>query len=188
MPIRSQEEIEDRIRFLLTEELDRRVAEAMKRLPERCKHNHRQPLDSRKKVEGDQNPGFNRITSQSLPVQQTIGLCMYGAENVESWPGNICEDPVDAHRCGDWFEAEQSKEALLIEFHDQVRDPEWIKTELSEVSGLVWALGKHTAIKLPWWKELWFWVLQIKVEPVAFVPPPLLPGAESEDDDGAVGS
>jgi len=185
--VRSTEEIEARIRFLLMGELDRRVAEAMKRLPQRCKHNHRQPLDSRKQVEGDPNPSFNRITDRSLPVQQTLGLCMYGAENTETWPGNICEDPVDAHRCGDWFEAHQSKEELLDEFYGQVADMDWLKEELPEVYGLAWALGAYTAVKLPWWKELWFWVLTIKVEPVVFLPPPLLPGGE-EEADGTVGS
>jgi len=49
--MKTKASIESRVRFLLCEELSRRVREAETRLPHLCIHNHRQPLDTRKSVE-----------------------------------------------------------------------------------------------------------------------------------------
>jgi hypothetical protein len=163
--MRTLADIESRIRFLLCEELSRRVRQAETRLPHLCRFNHRQPLDTRKMVEDVPNDSYNRTTDRNgLPVIQTIGLCMLGAEDVENWPGNICEDPIDAQRCP-YFDPAESKTAIFERFKADVTDVDWIQANMPEMHGLLWVLDSQ-APSLPWWKVLWFKMLRIHVAPM----------------------
>lgn len=170
--MRSEIEVQDRIRYLLTLEVDRRVAEASARLPHLCRHNLRHPLDVRKEIAGDRNEQYNRIAGKSLPM---IGLCMLGAEDPTSWPGNICEDPIDAKRCP-YFTSTVSKDEVESQFKRQIRDLDWVSDNLPEVYGLLWALGSVTMPKLPWWKTLLFRLLQIRPDSLIHATPSLPPG------------
>lgn len=164
--VRAQSDIEDRIRLLLCNELTRRVREAETRLPHLCTHNHRQPLDSRKLVEGSPNDGYNRTTDRhGLPVVQTIGLCMLGAESVEEWPGNICEDPIDAQRCP-YFKPSATKASIFDRYCTQVADVDWVREHMPELYGLLWVLEDTLRPRLPWWKRAWFAMLRLHVAPV----------------------
>ncbi len=171
--MRTQADVEDRIRFLLCEELTRRVREAETRLPHLCTHNHRQPLDTRKTVEDVPNDTYNRSTDRNgLPVLRTIGLCMLGAEDPESWPGNICEDPIDAQRCP-YFKATATKDSILELFKAQIQDMGWVQSNMPEMHGLLWALEANPP-NLPLWKRLWFRILRIHTAPVVHSDPALL--------------
>lgn len=161
--MRTEIEVQDRIRYLLTREIDRRMTEATERLPHRCKHNYRHALDVRKEVAGEPNAQYNRVNGNALPV---IGLCMLGAESPEAWPGAICEDPIDAKRCP-FFSPRVTKETVQAEFYEQLRDLDWVSRAMPEVYGLLWALGSSSLPKLPWWKRLVYRVLQIHPEPLA---------------------
>ncbi len=164
--MKTQADIEDRIRFLLCEELTRRVNEAQTRLPHLCVHNHRQPLDTRKTVEDVPNETYNRTTDRNgLPVINTIGLCMLGSDDPETWQGTICEDPIDAQRCP-YFDPSVSKESIYQRFKENVGDPEWVRANMPELYGLLWTLDNGHGPSLPWWKRLWFRALRIRVEPV----------------------
>lgn len=164
--LRSDSDIQDRIRFLLVEELDRRVQESKSRLPHKCQHNHRQPLDVRKRVEGEVNSQYNRVSGVSLPV---IGLCLLGVDTPEQWEGTICEDPIDAQRCH-FYNPIETRESLQELFHAQIKDLEWVKTNLPEVYGLLWSLGSESMPKLPWWKALWFRLIRIRPDPLVRLP------------------
>ena len=164
--MKSQDDIENRIRFLLCEELSRRVREAETRLPHLCTYNHRQPLDTRKSVEDLPNETYNRISSlEGGPVRQTMGLCMLGAENPESWPGDICEDPIDAQKCP-YFTPSASKASIYESFSAQVCDVDWVRANMPELYGLLWALDAHSVYRIPWWKRLWFKIIRINRAPV----------------------
>ena len=169
--MRTVTDIQDRIRGLLFEELKSRVAYAEKRLPVRCSFNHRHQLDSRlTTIEGEPNEARNRIT-QALgePVAQTIGLCMYGAENPEEWPGNLCEDAIDAQRCP-FFKPHQSKTEIWQEFARQLEDMDWVKASMPQVYALLWVLDESVTFfhdqRFPWWMRLWWRLLRIRLEPV----------------------
>jgi hypothetical protein len=163
--MRSRTDIEERVRFLLCAELTRRVEEAENRLPHLCRYNHRQPLDTRKMVEDMPNDTYNRTADQhGLPVVQTIGLCMLGAENPEEWLGNICEDPIDAQRCP-YFDPSASKESIYRLFRENVLDVEWVRAHMPELYGLLWTLDTRGP-NLPLWKRIWFKMLRIRVEPL----------------------
>lgn len=179
--MKNEEDIRSRIQVLLGEELDRRMKEASERLPGRCVNNYRHPLDQRKKVDGESNEDYNRITDgRGLPVLQTIGLCMVGSDDPETWGGTICEEPLDAKRCP-IFTPLKSKDDLLRELEGQLRDQEWVRTNLAEVHALLWVLEEFKNLTLPWWKKLLFKLFRIKIEPVVpSIDPSKLLGPSSE--------
>lgn len=159
--MKSESEIKQCVKRLLSTELDRRVAEATTRLPHMCVHNHRQALDVRKRVADEPNANYNRV---SLPAAPVIGLCMLGAETPEEWQGNICEDPIDAERCP-FFTPKLNRSEIWSKFREEVSDAEWLKGHLPEVYALCWVLGGFDQ-SLPWWKKLWFKLVRLEVPPV----------------------
>jgi hypothetical protein len=171
--MRIEGEVQDRIRYLLTQELDRRVTEACARLPHKCKNNHRQSLDVRKKVGGETNEQYNQVVGRHLPV---IGLCMLGASDPTQWNGTICEDPIDAQRCPD-FDPTDTRVSVRNSFDLQLTDLGWVAENLPGVYELLWALGSNAMPKLPWWKEVWFWFVRIRPDPIL----PQLPLQSPED-------
>jgi len=165
--VKSQSEIQDRVRAILVAELDRRVGEAHQRLPHRCVHNHLQELDPRPRVEDEPNPSYNRLDRRYLPVVPAMGLCMLGADGPETWQGTICEDPIDAQRCP-VFTPIESKDDILTNLKRDLDDFGWIQANLPELYGLLWTLDSGLFhFVLPWWKRLWFWALRIRIEPLA---------------------
>lgn len=177
--MRSAQEVESRIRFLLVKELEVRVMAAATRLPHSCVHNYRHPLDVRKTVGGEANENYNRVTRRNgLPMVQTIGLCLLlgpdgtpaSSPGPESWGGTICEDPVDAQRCR-YFTPTVTKENLVSEFSKQLKDPEWVKENLPEVYGLLWSLDGSLP-GIPWWVRLICRFLRIEVEPLKVIEDP----------------
>lgn len=176
--MKTESEVRDRVTELLGEELVRRAQEAEERLPRRCTHNHQQPLDTRKHVEGDMNPYYNGVSrgvddeGNPLPVVQTIGLCMLNEPEKHL---TICEDPIDAKRCP-FFTPAQGKEELYRTFVEQLQDPTWVRENLSEVHALLWVLDAAQTPSISFWKRLWFKFTRIRVKPAlpAFDPSTLL--------------
>lgn len=184
--MKTSDEIRNRVVELLEVELDRRVQLASERLPHLCVHNHRQPLDTRRNVDGAPNAGFNRVSSgvengRALPVIQEMGLCMLGAETPEQWTGTICDEPIDAKRCP-VFTPLGSKEVLFAKFTEELQDPLWIEANLPEVASLLWVLETLQVPRISWWKKFWFRVMRITIEPVlpSFDVTKLLPPAPEE--------
>lgn len=141
--MKSTNEIEEQVRTLLVEELQRRLNREV--LPHLCVHNHRQPLDHRKSIYGEPNVSYNRISAAvedgvSLPVVQTIGLCMLDADPPEEWRGTICDEPLDAQRCP-FFVHRQSRVDVYNEFVGNLRDPKWVELHLPAVHSLLWVIG-----------------------------------------------
>lgn len=180
--MKSVEQIEDRVRFLLREELQRRLAESQERMPRRCQHNHRQPLDSRRTVDGEPNPLFNRISrgvseGRGLPVVDTLGLCMLKTTIDGVWAGTICEDDIDAQGCP-YFQAKQTPEEVYRQFLEDLENEQWVVLNLPRIQPLLWVLGSRyerldrepLPLALPWWKRVW---LALKNQPAS---PRLLEG------------
>lgn len=180
--MKTKSEIEARIKELICAELDHRVAEASERLPTRCVNNYRHPLDTRKQIEGEPNPEYNRITNKlGLPVIQTIGFCLLNCSDPENWEGTICEEPIDAKKCAD-FKPMKVKADILPELSQDLQSTAWVEENLPELFSLLWVLEAVQELELPWWKRLWFWFRKIELEPVApkidtskLLPPPAEP-------------
>lgn len=141
--MRSASEVEDRLRAIVVAELRSRLARDV--LPHLCIHNRRQPLDHRRTVYGEPNESYNRISAGveagvALPVLQTIGLCMLGAENPETWTGTICEEPLDAQRCP-YFAYKQARADVYREFLTNLQDPVWVEAHLPAAHSLLWVMS-----------------------------------------------
>jgi hypothetical protein len=164
--MKTKSEVESRIKELVCAELDRRVAEASERLPTRCVHNYRHPLDNRKQIEGEPNPGYNRITYNSgLPVVNTIGFCLIDCKSPEDWGGTICEEPIDAKKCG-VFKAKKGKTDILPELASDLKDSVWVRINLPELFSLLWVLEVVQEVRVPLWKRVLFWFRLVRLEPV----------------------
>lgn len=184
-------EVEARIRKAIEVELARRLRREV--LPHHCSHNHRQPLDHRRAIYGEPNEHYNRVSlgvvdGVSLPVLQTVGLCMLGADSPSEWQGTICEDPIDAQRCPK-FEQKVSDAAVYEEFLEDLRNPVWLEANLPEVSALLWVVETGIAVsarRRPWWVRLWWWALRGPLGKVStetaeisvYLPPPNAPASE----------
>jgi hypothetical protein len=186
--MRTQAEIRRQVQELLVRELGRRLARVGERLPEHCRHNHRQPLDSRKLVDGEKNPHYNRVSrgvdgdGRALPVLQTIGLCRLDDPDKHL---TICEEPIDAKRCP-LFDPSKTHEQVYESFLDQLREPVWMQENLPEVHALLWVLGDLGTPPIPWWRRLLLRLRKAPPEPLAppFDPSKLLPPPSH----GSVGS
>lgn len=163
--MKTESEVRGRIQDLLQMEVERRLAEAVERLPHRCAHNYRHPLDARKRAQGDPNPRYNRITGdQGLPVIQTIGLCMLGSEDPSQWAGSICDEPLDAKRCP-YFVPARTRESIAQELDEQMKNPNWVKENFPEIHALLWVLEEVTLPKLRWWRRLLLRFHRPRLEP-----------------------
>jgi len=188
--MKDSKSISARIRYLLVQELDRRVQEASQRVPVLCRHNYRHSLDTRKEVMSEPNIYYNRIADEEgNPVGQTLGLCLLGSGDPEKWNGTICEDDIDAKRCP-YFTPLRSKAVVWEEFQRDTSDPEWVAANMGPVHELLWVLEEDSCPSLPWWKRLWYrWFLRIVVAPPLQVGDPLLlppaPLSEETGDDDA---
>lgn len=157
--MRSSTEIEERLRAIVIAELQRRLEREV--LPHLCSHNRRQPLDHRRTIYGEPNESYNRISAGvedgvSLPVLQTIGLCMLGSESPETWAGTICEEPLDAQRCP-YFVYKTTRAEVYREFVANLQDPMWVETHLPAAHSLLWVLNAPLKIapKPTIWGRMW---------------------------------
>jgi hypothetical protein len=148
--MRSRQEVEARVRYLVNEELVRRLAEIEQCQPHHCKHNYRHPLDTRRRIGETANPNYNRI---ALAGEATIGLCMLGSEDVVSWPGTICEDVEMALACP-YYTSKTTRGDVLTTYRDQLQDLAWLEQNLPQVFELVWVLQAVSAPTLTWWQSL----------------------------------
>ena len=162
--MKDRSSIEDRLRGLLCQELDRRLQVASKRLPHHCKNNYSHPLDHRKSVGGEPNPEYNKIAipGSNLPVVQTIGLCQLGADSPDDWNGVVCEDPIDAQKCPH-FDPTQTQVGVYLKY---VEDLKTLKLT-GEIEALLWVLDEMSPT-LPWWKRIWAqYFLGVNYEPLS---------------------
>jgi hypothetical protein len=93
---------------------------------------------------------------------------MYGSGDPESWPGNICDEPIDAKRCP-YFTPRVDKKAILIQFREDLKNADWVQNNLPGVAELLWVLEMAELPRIPLWKRVWFWILKVRVEPIASV-------------------
>lgn len=190
--MKSTAEVEERLRTIVVAELRKRLTRET--LPHLCVHNRRQPLDHRRTIYGEPNGSYNRISTGvengvALPVLQTIGLCMLGSEDPESWPGNMCDEPLDAQRCP-YFTYKQSRADVYAEFIANLKDPEWVEAYLPAAHALLWVMSApplRVTPEISRLHRLWRWVWGVlwhrgsKNSPEALVYLPPLDAFPEED-------
>lgn len=158
--MKTKNEIAAKARKYMELELKRRLTSAGQREPCNCRYNHRQPLDLRKRVDGEPNPQYN------THVGSTLGLCMYGAEG--EWSGDICEDTIDAKRCKK-FTPLQSKEEITRQFKEDMTNLEWIEEHMPALGELIWVYS-DLSLKPSLLFRIWCFMFRIRVKPPQEVP------------------
>ena len=156
--MKNSEEVQARARWYIETELERRLSQASRRLPVLCQHNHRQALDTRKHVEGEPNPDYNKQTGP------TIGLCMLGSDG-GIWQGTVCEDDIDAQTCV-YFAPVFTKDNVLAQFREELADVSWVEANMPTLYELLWVLSDFTPPAPRLWFRLWCFFMRIKLEPV----------------------
>lgn len=159
-----------------------RVKASTERIPHNCTHNHRQPLDLDSHIEGELNPGYNRIQREEpgdgkvhLRMIPEIGICLYKADSVSDWAGTICDEPVDAARCP-YFTPTETTETLWSKFLEDISNPLWVGKEAPRLSALLWVIDKSPKFALtsylpPWWvRAVWRRLFQVKTPPAQSFP------------------
>lgn len=159
--MRTRQEVQDRLKALLSLEINRRLADTRQKQPHTCQYNLRHPLDTRPTVEGAKNPNLNRIVQPGtrLPVLQTVGLCMYGSGELGSekgvWPGDICEDVETSRPCNLYVPMLTSKQAAL-ELRAELEDAEHCRIHYPEIAALIWTLEGYVPATT-WLQQLWYY-------------------------------
>jgi hypothetical protein len=151
--MKGESEVRARLNEVVFAEVARRIELTNEKLPHKCTHNYRHPLDARKRVNGEANEYYNRITTLGLPVLQSVGMCMLGADQPENWNGTICDEPIDAKRCP-YFTPSKTKEDITKEVQEQLLDGEWVRENLPEAYGLLWVLEDITVPRISWWRKI----------------------------------
>jgi hypothetical protein len=149
--MKTQGEVLRRIQDLLTFEWTRRCSLELAVIPDSCRHHHWHGIDVRKEINGHPNPQYNQVTASG---GKQIGLCLYGSSNGD-WPGDLCEDTVDALRCKK-YSAKHTPEKAYAKLIVCLKDEEWVASNLPEVQALYWVL-EPTGVSLDnrsWWEKI----------------------------------
>jgi len=113
-----------------------------------------------------------------------VHLCMYGSDDPENWPGDLCDRDDMADRCK-WFEPLKSAKEAREEFDGFLKDDEWVYNNHRDLAVLQWVLddrGTQTPRGfLSRWERflLWLYVLLCRVKKPS--PPQLMEGISEED-------
>lgn len=171
--MKGEDEILARAQELVSAEVDRRFL--VRRLPVLCMHNHRQPLDTRPTVNGEENDNFNTVSRDG----PTIGLCMLGAQKDKDghwvvsdadqedgkWNGTVCEDPIDAQRCP-YFDTGRSREQVIEDLKKDISNIEWVNEHMPELAALLWALDTTALPRIPWLQRVLLPFRKVTLEPL----------------------
>lgn len=181
--MKSQDEIERRLRTLRVRYTKKHIAASQERLPQNCIYNLEQAPNGHytksKSADVDIAPRHS-ITLVVIQPESPIRLCMYGADDPSKWPGNIC-DKAETARCCSWFSAKVSKEVAKTEFLNRLADDEYVYENHPDIAALQWATdGRVYKKSLSPLERLRIWLFSFFVR----VPPalPQLPEGEVPDD------
>jgi hypothetical protein len=136
--MQDEKAIKRRIKLLRDQYIQETLDHARTKLPHHCKFNY----------------------DHALEGGETIGLCMYGAQDPESWPGDIC-DSEDVSRICPKFEMLVSSKDLASILDKKMLDPDFLADHVPEIPALLWVLsGEDTCLPViynqdeSWWIKL----------------------------------
>lgn len=140
--IRTKSQVKKKLRDAKHKYLTKRYRDKLTQCPSNCTFNYRHTTvdeESGKEVE--------------------IGLCMYGAENPEEWPGMICDDVQTAEQCP-YFSCRHDKESIRKEFDEELQDDFKVAHHYKDIAALQWVLKEKVySWDLAWYQRLWIMML-----------------------------
>lgn len=144
--MKTQEEVEKRLRKLRRRYARKHIQRSQDRLPCNCIHNEehlpvgdlRAPIPTELEI----SPRIQR----TLVVLQNhnpgpVRLCMYGAADGE-WSGTICDSESTSRPCP-YFQPRLPADSAKIEFLDTLADNEHVFDNYRDMATLQWVLGER---------------------------------------------
>jgi hypothetical protein len=179
--VKSRDQVESRLRKLRTRYAHKHVEASQKRCYSNCVHNQvhtPKKLDYGHSLETE----FERAprlqhTLLVLQDDQSVHICMYGAETPKTWPGDTCDAMDDKAKSCPMFKPRVSLDQARKEFEDKLADDEYVFNNFRDVATLQWVLGQRVhEIPLTLLDRFFFWLKKKfwKSEPAL----PQLPPAE----------
>jgi len=160
--VKTQEEIEKRLRKLRERYARKYVDASQQRAHANCVFNHRHdpPPSSTAAAPRDEDlPMVPRrhVTLVVLRDDSAVHLCMYGAEDPARWAGDVCDDDATARSCK-LFKPSVDMDQAKSEFLDLMADDEYVFDNYRDVATLQWVLGERVhGMPLSWIERLGFW-------------------------------
>jgi len=135
--------------------MKRELRDKLKVCPRNCVHNERHTFTTYE---------YGEDGEPTVAVENEIGLCMYGADNPEEWPGKICDDVKTAQECP-LFQGKYDKEDVKEAFHEKLEDDVYVAENFKDIAALQWVVGEQASempMALPqraWFSFLYLWFL-----------------------------
>ncbi len=161
--MRSQSDIDRRLRSLRVKYAKRYIARSQARVHTNCvfnaEHTPRNFIKSDKSDKSEELKLVPRrqVTLVVLRPELPIRLCMYGSQDMENWPGIVCDSDDVAKSCP-MFKSKQSLDDSRAEFMEKLSDDEWVFDNHKDMAALQWVLNDRLhKMDLKWWELLYLW-------------------------------
>lgn len=178
--MKTRSEVESRLKKLRVRYAHKYVEATQQRCFNNCVFNHEhvpQPVDYGHSLETEMEraPRLQK-TLVVIGDSKTVHLCMYGANDAGTWPGDTCDTDDKAKRCP-MFKPRVSLEQARTGFLEKLSDDEYVFDNFRDMATLQWVLGERVHdVPLTFFERLVFW-LKIKF----WKPIPALPQLPSSD-------
>lgn len=147
--MKSKGKVRQKIKDAKFKYLKRELRDKLKACPQNCQYNERHRLTTYKR---------DPVTNEMRSHETEIGLCMYGADNPEEWPGKICDEEKTAQECG-LFLGRYDKEQVKEAFNAKLEDPQVVAHEYKDIAALQWVVEEDaSAYSLSWYQRLVLWM------------------------------
>ena len=182
--VKSKKQVEDRLKKLRVRYARKHMEASQKRCFKNCVHNHAHvPTQTPAVARKDDFEMVPRRQVTLVVLQDedpTVHLCMYGASDPATWPGDVCDDDSVARGCK-VFEPRQTADQAKEEFLSSLSDDEHVFNNYRDVATLQWVLGERVhSMGLSIWERFLLWLRSKLIKRDALVPQ--LPESSVPDD------
>lgn len=124
-----------RVRYELRAEM---LRERLRKAPCNCQYNYKEPEER----EG--------VLSEGAGAR----FCMLGAQDIQNWPGNLCDTVENARTCP-FYKAKHTRDEVLEHFESLIQDEEWLEEHAPDLATLTWVLETSEP---PWYMRILDWL------------------------------
>jgi len=124
-----------RVRYELRAEM---LREHLRKAPCNCQYNYKEPEER----EGVLSAGAG------------ARFCMLGAQDIQNWPGNLCDTVENARACP-FYKAKHTRDEVLERFEAFIQDESWLEENAPDLATLTWVLE---ASEPPWYMRILDWL------------------------------
>lgn len=181
--MKTRDEIDRRLEKLRSRYLRQHVSASQTRRPCNCVHNHEHVPTApprRSHTSSDIAPRKTTTLVVLRETQTSIRLCMYGSEDIQNWPGDVCDTDDTARACP-YFRPRVSQDAAVEEFRGLLADDKHVLQTYPDVAALQWVLDSRVHdVPQPWHERVRTWWSKLFARTPKALPAPATPDAEPD--------